>query len=101
MLMINDRMSESDRKIERVTAALVTGTVERGRIAVAYITPRNEVTRETLFCSGWKDLTPMESCIDFQPYLASENHIGIRVLGLTPEPIANDVRKAILTRLNA
>lgn len=95
MMMVTD-MTARDRKIRKITPVLVTGTVERGRIEVAYITPRGQLVRERLFCSAWEDLTPMQSCIDTEAYLSAGHHIGIKVLGLTPESVAEPVRQAVL-----
>lgn len=99
-MLTENQMSLSTRKIERIAGALVVGVPERGKVSVVYLTPRGGLMRETVFCSGWQDLTPMESCIDLQWYLSGENHIGIKVLGLTPESVAEPVRKAILERMN-
>ena len=99
MMMVTD-MTAQDRKIRRITPVLVTGTVERGVVSTAYLTSRGQLVRERLYCSGWQDLTPMQTCIDTEPYLSADHHIGIKVLGVTPESVAEPIRKAILERLN-
>ena len=97
-MLTENQMSLSTRKIERIMPALVTGT-ERGMISVVYLTPR-KLVREKLFCSGWETVVPMKTVVDVQPYISTENNVGFRILGITPESVAEPVRKAILERLN-
>lgn len=98
-MLTENQMTLSTRRIERIMPVLVTGT-ERGMISVVYLTPRGVLVREKLFCSGWETVVPMKTVVDVQPYISTENNVGFRILGLTPESVAEPIRTAILERMN-
>lgn len=91
-------MTKENRNVRKIMAALVTGSAHgSGKIDVAYIVGE-QLKEETLFYSGWRAVQPMQTVVDFQPFLHGSS-IGYRVLGKTPEGIAETARQVILERL--
>lgn len=92
-------MTMEDRRVHKICAALVTGsgTHGAGTVDVAYIIG-DTMKHETLFYSGWRGAEPLKDVIDFMPVLNGHT-VGYKVIGKTPEGIAETARQAILERL--
>lgn len=93
-------MTKEYRNAHGIKSALVTGSAHgSGKIDVAYIVGE-QLKEETLFYSGWRAVQPMETVIDFEPFLHGCS-IGYHVIGCSPADIALSVRQAVLERLAA
>lgn len=88
-------MDTETRRLQKVESGLITVVSDRdGSVIIAAPTGNGTVKRLALFYSGWKEATPGQTVIDYQAYTSGYSQ-SYRVLGVTPEEIAAEVRQMV------
>ena len=98
MLKVTE-MDMKERTRERIETGVVTAIPPQGGMVVlSRYLPNGKLEELNLFCSAWDTVKPGETCLDFQRCYAGGSNSSVRIIGYTPEDIAQDFMKEYQTR---